>query len=471
MASSKRQPKNNLERNGSAPLLKHPLLQRIKLFLSDFFLQQKRIQPSVLVAYSGGLDSTVLLHALHQLNHELPMHLHAMHVHHSLSEHADHWEAMCRNQCAQLGIAFEVRHVTLDLDGGLGVEATARQARYQALASVDVDYICLGQHQHDQAETLLLQLARGAGVKGLSGMAPIDLDRRLLRPLLNVPRNELQDYAQAHQLQWVEDESNADTQFDRNFIRHDIIPAFTKQYPSITQTLARSATHMANASELLDDLAAIDAEVALDHAQPFGALSLDALVQLSPVRQANLVRWWLASNQVAMPSTALLDQILKQLQSTRDDAATKVQVSDRLSVMQYKNQAYLVESAEDLAPINLLWQDEDMLTLPNGAQLRFHKAKGQGLAYQRDGGLHLHIRHRQGGERFLAELGRPRRHLKTMMQSADMPPWQRTQLPLIFAGETLAIIPNIGVDAKLKAGPHEAGLVVTWHPAETSQSI
>lgn len=461
MASSKKRPKSNLASSKKAPLLSH-----LKSFLRDFFLKQKRIQPNILVAYSGGLDSTVLLHAFHQLKKELPMHLRAMHVHHGLSVHADDWADFCRQICRDLDVPLQVYYAKLDQESGLGVEAAARKVRYQALNAADADYICLAQHQHDQAETLLLQLARGAGVKGLSGMAQVDLGRRLLRPFLNTPHAELVNYAKQYKLQWVEDESNGDTKFDRNFIRHEIIPAFSQQYPSITQTLARSATHMAHASEMLDELALIDVEATLDTSQQYGALRLDALTLLSEVRQGNLVRWWLANNQISMPSAALLKQILQQLQSTKADAAIKVQVADSFYVMRYKTRAFLVKELNNLTTVNLPWQGEKVIVLPNFSRLFFKKVKGQGLACQREGiELKLQIRSRKGGERFLPDLGRPRRSLKAIMQSIEMPPWQREQLPLIFVDDVLAIIPNFGVDANLIASDNEEGIVVSWEPA------
>ena len=459
MASSKKPPKNNLASNKKFSLLSH-----LKLFLGDFFLQQKRIQPNLLIAYSGGLDSTVLLHALHQLQIELPMHLRAMHVHHSLSQHANDWANFCQEVCADLDIPLNIVEVTIEQDDGSSIEAAARAARYQALSSENADFICLGHHQDDQAETLLLQLARGAGVKGLAGMAAVDVERRLIRPMLNIPRADLAAYAKQHHLKWVEDESNTDTRFDRNFVRHELMPTFRKQYPSVSQTLARSAAHMAQASMLLDDLAMLDAKVVVDQSKPYGTVKLGGLIALSEARQANLIRWWLADNQIDMPNTALLEQILKQLKSKRTDASIKIKVADSLYVMRYKTWAFLVPETESLAPINLLWQGEEVMVLSNLSRLFFKKIKGEGIAYKRGGSdLKLRIRNREGGERFLPDLGRPRRGLKTIMQSIEMPPWQREQLPLIFMDETLAIIPNVGVDASLRAESHEPGLVVSWH--------
>lgn len=462
MASSKKLPKNNLVKRQTASLLSD-----LKLFLRDFFLRQKRIQPSILVGFSGGLDSTVLLHALNQLQTELPMHLSAMHVHHGLSEQADLWSTLCKATCADLNVPLTSVEVRVDKNSDLGLEAAARLARYQALSSKEADYICVGHHQDDQAETLLLQLARGSGVKGLAAMPKADIQRRLLRPFLDVPRTDLLHYAEHYKLEWVEDESNQDTHFDRNFVRHKLVPTFNSQYPGISQTLARSALHMANASQLLDDLAESDAEPILDWRQQYGSLRLGEFNALSAARQGNLLRWWLARNQIDMPSTALLSQILKQLQSKKSDASIKVKVAHSLYIMRYKSLAFLVGEPKILAPINQLWLGEEVIALPNSSRLLFKKTKGEGVAYKRGGtDLKLRIKNREGGERFLPELGRPRRRLKTLMQLFEIPPWHREQLPLIFIDETLAVIPSIGVDANLKAESHEPGLVIEWLPAD-----
>ena len=459
MASSKKLPANNLAEKKADSLQGH-----LKLFLVSFFKQYNLARPTLLVAYSGGLDSTVLLHAMQQLQSDLPFHLSAMHVHHGLSQHADDWANFCEKNCANLGVPLQQVQVHVEQDAGLGTEAAARAARYQALQATTADFICLAHHQNDQAETLLLQLARGAGVKGLAGMAQVDIKRRLVRPLLTMPHADLVTYANQHQLQWVEDDSNADIAFDRNFIRHVLMPTFNQRYASITKTLARSASHMAEANEMLDELAALDALNALD--TEYKTVNVNQLKTLSLARQGNLIRFWLANNQITLPRTALLNQILQQLTSEQADAAIKVKVADHWHVMRYQGLAYLVAETTCLAPINLLWQDEPIIILPNLSRLFFTKEIGKGFAFQRGGSdIKLRIKSRQGGEHFKPTLGRPKRHLKAIMQSSHIPPWQRAQLPLIFMDETLVIIPNIGTNAEMEAQSHELGLSARWEPA------
>ena len=449
-------------------ILKHKkssLEHQLNTFLVDVFSSQNLINPKLILAFSGGLDSCVLLHLLANLRKTLPFQLQAHHVNHGLSPNAASWANFCAESCAKLNIPLTISKVTVEQNSGLGLEAAARAARYTALASTDADFICpdficLAHHQDDQAETLLLQLARGAGVKGLAGMAAIDLSRKLLRPLLDAPRASLEAYASANKLTWINDESNADTKFDRNYMRHEVLPKLEKQYPAIKQTISRSATHLAEASALLDDLAQIDATDALK--QNMQQLSLQILVSLNPARASNLVRWWLAQNQLTMPNQQHLQQIVQQLLGAKADAAIQIKVSDYLAVRRYQGYAYLVPDIAVSKPINLLWQGEASVILPDNSRLIFTQKIGEGFALNRVKNIKLRIKNREGGERFKPELGRPYRSLKQVLQTHAVPPWQREQLPLIFMDETLVIIPNIGVDAGLQANSDEMGLTVNW---------
>ena len=442
------------------------ILIQVQQVLAEVFAAQKLANPQLLVAFSGGLDSTVLLHILSKLRADLPIQLSAMHVHHGLSVNADGWAHFCEQTCANLNIPFQLKKIQIDKKSGLGIESTARNARYQALSEPQADFICLAQHQNDQAETLLLQLARGAGVKGLAGMSQMDLQRKLLRPLLNISRANLEAYAKQYRLQWVEDESNDDTQFDRNFMRHDVLPVLQKRYHAISQTLTRSAENLAEAGALLDELAKMDAGNA-DQPQK---INLALFKYLSTARQANLMRWWLAQNQIGMPSAQQLQQILQQILHAKSDAVVKIKVAESQYLRRYQGSAYLVSACTKVLPINLLWQGEEAIVLPDQSSLIFTKKMGEGLALARDGLLQantkLRIKNRDGGERFKPALGRPSRTLKYVLQSIEMPPWQREQLPLIFMDETLVYIPNLGAATDFQAAPNEMGCVITWAGSE-----
>ena len=439
---------------------KTSLDHQVSTFLVDVFTQKKCANPKLVVAFSGGLDSTVLLHLLAECRKTLSFQLSAQHVHHGLSPNADSWANFCTEFCAKLNVPLTISKVKVEKNSGLGLEAAAREARYSVLLSIDADLICLAHHQDDQAETLLLQLARGAGVKGLAGMAAIS--DKLLRPLLDVPRSHLEAYATQQQLTWIEDESNADTRFDRNFMRHKVLPILEESYPSIRQTLSRGAQHMADANALLNELALIDALQAGFDANKNTTLSLSTFKNLSELRVNNCLRWWLAQNGLQMPSQQRLQQITQQLMHAKQDAAIALKISETLTLKRYQNRAYLVRELPPNPPINWFWQGEDVINLPNKTQLIFSRKMGKGISLCKIENATLRIKFRKGSERFKPDLTRPHRSLKVMLQNADMPPWQREQLPLIFMDKTLVIIPNVAVDAGLQAGSGEMGLVVEW---------
>lgn len=468
MANLKKQLSNKLLQKVSlqrkSKIQKNSLLAQLNTFFSTIFLAKNRANPHLVVGFSGGLDSCVLLHLLEQLRQTLPFQLSAHHVHHGLSQHADAWADFCEKTCNTLHIPLTISKVDIDINSGLGIEASARKMRYAVLLASDADFICTAHHQDDQAETLLLQLARGAGVKGLAGMAAVDDARKLLRPLLDISRAELEAYAQQHKLSWVEDDSNTNTQYDRNFMRHTVLPTLMQQYPAIKQTLARSAEHLAAANNLLDVLAAQDAQACLSAELGKKTLALAPLKTLDLNRINNVLRWWLAQNNILMPSVAQLQQITQQLLDAKSDAAISIELKGEidLTLRRYQDFAYLVPEALIKTTVDEIWQGEAICALPNQTKLTFKQELGAGLSLKCLNDKRLIIKSRAGGERIKPDLNRPSRSLKTVLQSAAIPPWQRSQLPLIFVGETLAIVPNIAIEASLKAAADEMGLVVTW---------
>ncbi len=436
--------------------------QQVLDFLTPVLSSNSQSSVKLCLAFSGGLDSCVLLYALLAAKKTLNFELNAMHVHHGLSTNADAWADFCVESCKMLKVPLQVVHVKVDKKAGLGIEAAARQARYQALLDSEADFIVLAHHQDDQAETFLLQLLRGAGVKGLSAMAAFDAKRRLLRPLLDVSRAEIEAYASDAKLKWVEDESNQDIHYDRNFIRHDLTPVLRQRFPSFQTALARSASHMAEASGLLDDLAILDAATRIQDSR----LNLLELAKLSDARVKNLMRWWLAGLGFSLPSKERLDEILQQLLHAKADATIKLLIDGQnASLRRYQGFAF-VEVVAEVAPIAMIWQGESELFLPDGSKLLFERKLGEGLALDRLGGHKLRIAHRKGGERFKPDLHRPTRTLKHLLQEANMPPWLRDRLPLIYFDDVLAVVPNIGVSCLMQATERELGLVITWMNAQ-----
>ncbi len=453
MANIKKLLKNSKKVAG---LIAHPLVSQLNQFLSRHLKPNQR----VLLALSGGLDSSVLLHLLAGAKLTIPYELHAMHVHHGLSQSADAWADFCTEQCKLLNVPIEVVRVQLDRNSKQGIEAAARQLRYEALFDFKLneiapDFIVTAHHQDDQAETLLLQLFRGAGVKGLASMATIDESRRLMRPLLDVSRQTLLAYAEQHNIPWCDDESNDNTEYERNFVRHEVMPVLATRHPSVKSLLARTASHLAEANDLLDTLAKIDAVNLLQN----NSLCLQGLTALDLPRAKNLLRWWFSQNQLAMPTSEHLNEIIQQLFNAKPDANINIQLQ-HLSLKRYQQHAYLcVERVAE--SFDMTWSGEPHLNLPNGGQLHFKQVIGSGLALKH-GMTKLRITNRDGGERFKPDVLRPTRTLKHLLQEANIPPWQREHLPLIYWHDTLALVPNIGITHELRADEGELGLDVIW---------
>ncbi|MDI1362308.1 tRNA lysidine(34) synthetase TilS [Methylotenera sp.] len=453
MANTKKSLRNS---KNVTELVTHPLISQLNHFLSCYLKPNQH----VLLALSGGLDSSVLLHLLAAAKQTIPFELLAMHVHHGLSPNADAWADFCTQQCQLLNVPIEVVYVQLDKNSKQGIEAAARQLRYAALFDYKLngiapDFIVTAHHQDDQAETLFLQLFRGAGVKGLASMGGVDESRRLMRPLLDVSRQTLQEYAEQQNIPWCNDESNDNTQYERNFVRHDVMPVLTTRYPSVKSVLARTASHLAEANDLLDTLAKIDADKLLQN----NSLCLQGLTALDLPRAKNLLRWWFSQNQLAMPTSEHLNEIIQQLFNAKADANINIQLQ-HLSLKRYQQRAYLF--AECLAEsFDMTWNGEAYLNLPNGGQLHFKQVVGSGLALKH-GVTKLRITNRDGGERFKPDVLRPTRTLKHLLQEANIPPWQREHLPLIYWHDTLALVPNIGIAHELQATKNEEGLEILW---------
>ena len=441
------------------------LFPRLTHFLSE------TVQPgqTLLLGLSGGLDSCVLLHLLVSAREHLSFHLKAVHVNHGISPRASQWAEFCAALCAGYAVPFTAEAVHVPRDSGLGIEAAARSARYQALRKHEADALVLAHHRDDQAETVLLQLLRGSGVKGLAAMPAVSSQTNgrasteglewangisVLRPLLDVSRTELEGYAYDHSLQWVEDESNLDLAYDRNFLRHHVFPQLEQRFPAARTTLARSAVHFAEAAELMDEVASKDAALYVQG----DALCIEGLRALSPARGRNLLRYWLSCHAAELPNTRRLRELCRQLLTSRQDAQLQVAVAGG-KVRRYRDRA-IFERETGVQPLHLVWRGEAELQLPHGV-LSFQLYPGQGLAVAKIP-QHLEVRSRTGGERFRPDAIRPTRSLRHLLQEAGMPPWERAVLPLVFAGERLAVVPGIGVACDLQAAPDEAGWVIDW---------
>lgn len=426
-------------------------------------LMQLPVPQRYVVAFSGGVDSHVLLHALTQIRDSLPCSaLHAIHINHGIHPDAAQWARHCDIVCRELGISFEARAIQVQRRPKHSLEATAREARYAALAqSIRArDLLLLAHHQDDQAETLLLQLLRGSGVKGLAGM-PTSIafaQGWLARPLLAHSRDELQDYAVEHQLPWVEDPSNLDTAFDRNFLRHAVMPLLRQRWPALDVTLSRAAHHQAEAAELLEVLAKQDLAT-LATAEPT-VLSITALQQLEASRQRNALRYWLHRVcALPLPGTVQLQRILAEVLPAADDAMPLVHWPGA-QVRRYRDRLYaMAPVAEFDTQWEQSWDGQGEMRLPTGELLTTRSTAGRGLRAS-DVARGMTIRFRRGGEHCQLH-GRAHHHeLKKLFQEWGIPPWQRDRIPLIYIGKELAQIMGVTICDPFMTQPGEKGLEI-----------
>ncbi|MGD8589685.1 MAG: tRNA lysidine(34) synthetase TilS [Chromatiales bacterium] len=425
------------------------------------------------LAFSGGLDSSVLLHLLVQMGDRLDARLQAVHVQHGLQEAADSWAEHCARVCRGYRIPLRQLRLGLRPRAGESLEALARERRYAALAGVMApgELLLTAQHRDDQAETLLLQLLRGSGPAGLAAMPALCRfgPGWLARPLLDVTRAELQDYAEREGLCWIEDPSNSDLRFDRNYLRHEIMPLLLQRWPAATSTLARSARLSAELHLLADELAAEDLKRACG---PWpGTLSVKALLAFPSPRRRSLLRHWVSSRGGMMPGSRHLQRIEQECLQARQDAQPLVQWKD-LEVRRYRDGLFLLQSSpvRDFTGV-IHWRDRHPLRLPSGLGfLRLERAKRGISAAIWDRGR-VEVRFRQGGEHCIPAGRVHHRPLKKLFQEWSVPPWQRDRIPLVYLDGQLAAIPGYLWCEPFGAAPGEPALRIHWETADSGMNL
>ena len=346
----------------------------------------------------------------------------AIHVHHGLSPNADAWAAFCRRWCKRLGVPLKIQKVKIARRGE-GLEAAARRARYEAFGNSKADCIALAHNLDDQAETVLMNLLRGAGVRGARGMLPESSHgkKTLLRPLLGMPRAAILAYAREHGLEWIEDESNADQSLTRNFIRRSVGPLLDSKYPKWREALARAARHFSTR------------EAGAEH----------------------LLRKFLQTKGLRAPSEAKLVEMLKQLRSKGSRTLIR---HDGARLRVYRGKVFQDRDLGSFRP--LTWKGEPRLAIPQlGGELRFRAVRGRGIAAD---AKPLQIRIRKGGERLQPDARRPRRTLKNLFQEAGVPPWERDRMPLLARGDDVVWVPGLGIDVKYRAAKKAPGFLPEW---------
>ncbi len=438
----------------------------------------KHKSTELIIAYSGGVDSQVLLHGLVQLkkSKHISNIITVCHVNHGLSDNALYWQNFAKQECAKLSVNLVIKPVKVQAQAQQSLEALARDARYEALKSLSEKsaLVLTGHHSDDQSETFLLALKRGSGLKGLSAMAAeAQLGHHLLvRPLLNISRQEIVAYAAANQLDWVEDESNMDTRFDRNFIRQTVMPLMRERWPGISKTINRSARHCAAGQELLDELATED----LEKAQVCNKiLSVSTLTSLSPARFNNLIRHFLTLHHCLMPSTEQVAQLKLQLQSG-DDKVPAVKVGQHY-LRRFKGDIYLTADFNDVsswcAELDLS-KEKNVVVLPDnlGELILTHAAADENVFAENTTlsaiclpkeGQEVSVRFSHNNPKCLPDYRQHSRSVKKILQELTIAPWQRKRIAFLYYDKELVSAIGYFVCQPFIATNEQTRLSINWN--------
>ena len=431
---------------------------------------------SIVVGLSGGIDSVVLLQVLHSLKKQgrLDIPLRALHIHHGLHIDADAWKAFCEKFCAGLDVPLEISEVHVEITeprAVTGLENAARNARYRAFeSSLEIgEALLLAHHLDDQLETFLLRLMRGAGIRGLAGMPRYRLlaNSFLFRPLLDFSRESLIDYARACDLEWIEDNSNQDVRFDRNYCRHKLLPLIEQRWTNYRESWNKSLILLGETDELLKELAEIDLNFTVrDRVDVIGQKQL---LRLSDARRRNALRRWFGLLGLEKPGWNQLQQLSHTVASA--DAGGFAALSFGACLLYcFKGNLYALRRSQDFDNTQkLTWQLEkrSKLELSGNGILRAESVLGSGIRASNI--CSLNIKYRTGGEACQL-VGRPTKRLKKLLQEEEVLPWLRERLPLLYLEDDLACIPGIGVAERYAAPSNEQGLLISWEAPDFSLS-
>ncbi len=420
------------------------LVTEVEQFLITYQLTKRKL----VLGLSGGIDSVVLLNILYRSS--IPNNqIIAVHVNHGLSDKSDNWQQFCLLLCKEYNISYFSEVVTLT-KMHLGIEGAARDARYTALSKYVDEHSALltAQHQDDQTETLLLALKRGSGILGLAGMPPIIAfsNSTHVRPLLNISQKKINDYAQSYNLEWVEDDSNGDTRFDRNFLRNDIINQLNERWPSFSANAARTAMLCQQQMQLSDEIAVLDFQ---NNNNIDSVLSVSLLIKLSDARVNNLIRYWLRLNEVTLPSFKLLEEIKQQCINARSDKSPIIKLG-KLQIRHYANNLHIVNPSVVIDPISLVCDIHKPMVLPSGLGTLIFNVKTPSVIVSVSSVI---VKAPEKSQIVTIEFGLSgsikacpqrrdkRRALKKLWQEYSIPPWERSNIPyLCFDGVLVAAI-------------------------------
>lgn len=424
-----------------------------------------------LLAYSGGLDSSVLLHLMHRASHEdSQIRLAAIHINHGLSPRASEWSEYCRHKCEAKDVPYQSVTVNLGCCKGESIEAAARQSRY-AILNDRLQYqqvLLTAHHQDDQCETLLLQMLRGSGLSGIASMPEIrDFSNGFLaRPLLSYDRESIRQYALKEGIDWIDDESNSDTDRDRNYLRHNIVPLIKDRWPSATRTIARTAKHSAECIDLVNTLG--EQDLARSRIIGTNVVSSSSVKQFSISRQRTLLRCWIREHERLTPPANILERILSELLESATDRNPVIKW-DYTEVRRYRDCLYIMDPLPAIDNQTSLKLEEACNALPLG-RLKYQPTVGVGINRKLLEDRFISIRFRSGGESIIPYYSSYSHEAKKLMSEHGIPSWLRDLMPLVYVNDELVAIPGICVNRRWSALPDQDSINLVWHLPESLEA-
>jgi tRNA(Ile)-lysidine synthase len=424
-------------------------------FLEQSFLKQKlKKNCHLLVGVSGGVDSVVLGHALSQLRSLYPLNLSFIYIDHQLHPESKQWANSVKRLAKKVSTEYIYEKVTIDQDLKLGTEGAARKHRYQAFQKHQQDILVLAQHEDDQLETLLLQLSRGAGSKGLSCMPEYHENLKIWRPLLGVSKDLIHGYQQEHKLKFIEDSSNFDNKYDRNYLRNKVIPLIKKRFPQFATTSGRSVKHIADAYNYQNLMHAELYENVLEGSNKLNGLKLK---KMSDYDMGNVIRFWLNEHQVLMPSIKVLGQIISQVKKIHSESNIKIKV-DHFYICSFNQLLYLVKN-NDASFKKVTWTSQKKIILDNNRMIIIKNKGGQGIHQERLKKNTIEIdQPRNMSAKIKIHPHQPARTLQYIFQKNKIPPWERINYPVVYFNNKAVTIPGIATDINYLCKNNEAGL-------------
>ena len=441
-------------------------MNELVTFLEQSFLKQKlRKNSHLLVGMSGGIDSIVLGHALSQLRTLYPFELTFIYVDHQLHPESKKWATTVKRLAKKLSTEFIYEKVKIDKDLKLGTEGAARKYRYQAFQKHQQDILVLAQHEDDQLETLLLQLARGAGSKGLSCMPEYHENLKIWRPLLGVSKNVINGYQQEHKLKFIEDSSNQDNKYDRNYLRNKVIPLIKKRFPQFATTSGRSVKHIADAYNYQNLINVELYENVYEGANQLNGLKLK---KLSDYDIGNVIRFWLSDHQVLMPSIKVLGQIISQVKKINLESKINIKVDD-MSIRSYNNSLFLINNSENSFK-SVFWKDQNRIILSNNKEVFIDKKVGKGLSLGKLQKIHIDKPHNMN-LKIKITANQPARSLKYIFQENKIPPWERENYPCVYLEDKLIAVIGLADSVEYAADKKEMGIKFKYKKNPSSAGI